>query len=79
MTQNFAGVLSIPIVATKVQAKVKIHKGLQYRNELAKDVSKDRTTLSKRFGNVAAGTVFTFEFGLKPISELVEMEDLDMT
>ena len=79
LTRNFAGVLSIPIIATKVEAKVKIHKGLQFRNELSKDVTCKRTILTKQFGNVTAGTVFTFEYGLKPISELVEMQDLDMS
>ena len=71
--------LSIPVIATNVEAKVKIHKGLQFRNELGKDVSDDKTILVKQFGNVTAESVFTFEFGLKPIKELLEIEDLDMT
>lgn len=28
---------------------------------------------------MTAETVFTFEYGMKPISQLLEMEDLDMT
>ena len=79
LTENFTGVLSIPIIASRVETKVKIHKGLQFRNELDKNVSDDKTVLTRKFGNVTAGTIFTFEYGMKPISELVEMEDLDMT
>lgn len=79
LTKNFASMLSIPVIATNVEAKVKIHKGLQFRNELNKDVSAEKTLLVKQFGNVTAESVFTFEYGLKPISELLKIEDLDMT
>ena len=78
LTKNFASMLAVPVIATNVEAKVKIHKGLQFRNELGKDVSADRTLLAKSFGNVTAESVFTFEFGLKPITELLELEDIDM-
>ena len=63
--------LSVPVIATNVNAKVKIHKGLQFRNEIEKDISEDKTTLAKQFGNVTAESVFTFEYGLKPISQLL--------
>jgi len=69
----------MPVIATNVEAKVKIHKGLQFRNELDKDVTDDKTLLVKQFGNVTAESIFTFEYGLKPISELLKMEDLDIT
>ena len=71
--------LSVPVVATNVEAKVKLHKGLQFRNELATDLSEDKSLLARRFGNTTAETVFTFEYGMKPISQLLEMEDLDMS
>jgi len=76
---NGASLLSMPVIATNVEAKVKIHKGLRFRNELDKDVSDDKTILARKFGNVTAESVFTFEYGLKPIAQLLEMEDLDMT
>ena len=79
LTKNFASMLEMPVIATNVEAKVKIHKGLQFRNELAKDLNEDKTILVKQFGNVTADSVFTFEFGLKPMTELVEIDDLDMT
>ena len=79
LTQNFASMLSVPVIATNVEAKVKLHKGLQFRNEIDKDVSEDKTILVKQFGNVTAESVFTFEYGLKPISELLAMKDLDIS
>ena len=79
LTQDFANMLSVPVVATNVEAKVKLHKGLQFRNELATDLSEDKSLLARRFGNTTAETVFTFEYGMKQISELLEMEDLDMS
>lgn len=60
--------LSVPVIATNVEAKVKLHKGLQFRNELATDLSEDKSLLARRFGNTTAETVFTFEYGMKPIS-----------
>lgn len=71
--------LSVPVIATNVETRVKLHKGLQFRNELQANLSDDKTILGKRLGNVTADTVFTFEYGMKPISELLNMEDLDMT
>jgi hypothetical protein len=68
LTQDFANMLSVPVVATNVDAKVKLHKGLQFRNELATDLSNDKSLLARRFGNTTAETVFTFEYGMKPIS-----------
>jgi len=65
LTKNFASMLQMPVIATNVEAKVKIHKGLQFRNELDKDFSDDKTLLVKQFGNVTAESVFTFEYGLK--------------
>ena len=47
LTKNFANMLALPVIATNVEAKVKIHKGLQFRNELDKDVSEDKTILCR--------------------------------
>ena len=41
-------------------------------------MSPDKTTLTKKLGNVTKGGAFTFEYGLKPIKELLKMEDVDM-
>jgi hypothetical protein len=33
LTNNFANILSKPVIATNVVVKVKLHKGLTFRNE----------------------------------------------
>ena len=78
LSGDFANILSQKAIATKVEAKVKVHKGLQFRNELPTDLSEDKTILTRRFGNVTADTMFTFEYGMKPISQLLLIEDIDM-
>lgn len=79
LTKNFANMLSVPVIATKVEAKVKLHAGLQFRNELAESLSDDKSLLTRKFGNVTGESVFTFEYGLKPLDQLLAMEDIDMT
>jgi hypothetical protein len=78
LTKDFANILSLPVIATKVEAKVKLHKGLQFRNEIAIDLSENNTCLARSFGNVTEENIFTFEYTLKNIDELVEMEDFNL-
>ena len=78
MAADFNNILSQKAIATKVEVKVKLHKGLQFRNELESDLSQDNTILTRRFGNVTTDSMFTFEYGMKPISALLEMSDIDM-
>ena len=79
LTQNFASMLAKPVIATKVEAKVRLHQGLQFRNELAENISEDKSLLTRQFGNVTVDSIFTFEYGLKPLDVLLEMEEIDMT
>lgn len=51
-TENFASILSNKIIATDVVLKVKLHKGLEFRNEESKDLSSEETILTKNLGNV---------------------------
>ena len=51
LTKDFANMLSVPVLATNVEAKVKLHKGLHFRNELVTDLSEDKSLLARRFGN----------------------------
>jgi hypothetical protein len=67
------------VIATNVMTKVKIHKGLQFRNEQEVNLNEDRTLLVKELGNVTEESEFTFEYTLKPLNILVEMDDLDLT
>ena len=79
LTKNFANILSKPVIATNVVTKVKLHKGLMFRNELPHNMSEDCTLLAKDFGNVTEDSIFTFEYTIKSIAQLIEMEDLDLT
>jgi hypothetical protein len=66
-------------LATKVQLKVKLHKGLEFRNEPLTNLSADKTVLNKDFGNVYADTDLTFEYQLKSVKDLLKMEDIDIS
>lgn len=80
LTNNFANILSQPIIASNVVAKVKIHKGLTFRNEDPNNLSKDDSSLMTRdIGNVTADTEITFEYTMKRISDLVKMDDVDLS
>lgn len=79
LTSNFASMLANSVIATNVTTKVKIHKGLQFRNENVASLSQDRSLLAKEMGNVTEDTQFTFEYTIKPIKELVAMDDIDLT
>ena len=71
LTKTFANSLSAPIIASNVMTKVKLHKGLMFRNELDSALSKDKTMLVKDIGNVTQDYEITFEYMLKAIKDLV--------
>lgn len=79
LTKCFANSLSQPIIASNVIAKVKLHKGLQFRNENPINLSEDKALLVRDIGNVTMETEITFEYTLKKISELAKMDDIDLT
>jgi hypothetical protein len=79
LQKNFGAFLSRQVIATKVQLKVKLHKGLEFRNEPSINLSADRTVLNKDFGNVFDDTDLTFEYQLKSVRDLLKMIDLDIT
>ena len=79
LTKCFANSLSAPIIATNVVAKIKLHKGLMFRNELDDNLSEDKTIMVRDLGNVTDETEITFEYTLKDIKDLVAMEDIDLT
>lgn len=79
LTQNFANILQLPVIATNVVTKVKLHKGLEFRNEDPLNLSEDKTLMVKDLGNVTEETEITFEYRLKSVKELVKMVDLDLT
>ena len=79
LTKNFANILADPIIASNVVTKVKLHKGLQFRNEVDQNLSEDRSLLVKDIGNVTNACEITFEYTLKTINELIKMEDIDLS
>ncbi len=79
LTQNFANILSKPVIGTNVTTKVKLHKGLEFRNEPLDALSEDRSLMARDMGNVHEDTLITFEYRLKNVSALVKMEDIDLT
>jgi hypothetical protein len=57
----------MPVIATKVVSKIKLHKGLEFRNEDPANLSEDKTVLVRDLGNVTEETEFTFEYRLKSL------------
>ncbi len=58
---------------------MKLHKGLEFRNEDPLNLSEDKSLMARELGNVTEETEITFEYRLKNIKELVKMEDIDLT
>ena len=50
--ENFKDFLSRAVLATNVLLRVKLHQGLEFRNELNSNLTAENTILSKDFGNV---------------------------
>ena len=78
LTKNFANILSQPIIASNVLVKIKLHKGLQFRNEQVENLSEDKSLLVREVGNVTEDTEMTFEYTLKHINILAQMDDIDL-
>lgn len=67
------------MIATNVVTKVKLHKGLEFRNENPIYLSEDKSLMVKELGNVTQETEITFEYRPKSIKDLLKMEDIDLT
>lgn len=76
---NFKNFLAKQVLATKVQLKVKLHRGLEFRNELVANLSSENTILTKDFGNVNEDTDICFEYQMKPLRELLKISDIDFS
>ena len=76
---NFSNILGIQTIATNVTVKVKLHKGLEFRNQDPVNLSDDKTILARNLGSVNEETEVTFEYRMKSVKELIKMVDLDMT
>ncbi len=79
LATDFANILSEAVIATNVEVRVKLHKGLTFRNEDVKNVSEDGTLLVKPIGNATDGQEVTLEYCAKPSKELKAMTDIDFS
>lgn len=78
LTKTCNTFMSKPVIASNVVCKVKLHKGLAFRNENPEDITENQTLLTRSFGNVNEDVLFNFEYTVKAVKELLAMEDLDL-
>jgi hypothetical protein len=71
--------LSRNVIATNVKLKVKLHAGIEFRNELLKNLEMNETVLVKDFGNVNEETDLCFEYQIKPLRELLKLTEIDFS
>lgn len=67
LTSEFSAILAEPVVATSVQVKVLLHRGLRFRGE---EDAADRPILIRDVGNATASTELSLEFSQRSASEL---------
>lgn len=79
LTNTCNSFLAKPVIASNVVCKVKLHKGLAFRNENPEDMTENQTLLTRSFGNVNEDVLFNFEYTVKTVQELLAMEDIDLT
>lgn len=79
MSSDFSDLISSKTIATRVQLRVILHKGLAFRNEPESYLSPDKDVMTKELGNVTAETEITFEYQLKPLKDLLKYEEIDMS
>lgn len=79
LKENFSSLFNRETIATNVEVRLKLHKGLEFRNEDEASMEDNKTTLVKKLGNVTEESEVTFEYRLKPIKELLKMQDIDLS
>ena len=52
LTKDFASMMAMPVIASNVVTKIKIHKALRFRNEDEGALNEDKTLLVRELGNV---------------------------
>ena len=79
LSNDFANILSEAVIATNVEVRVKLHKGLTFRNENPLNLSEDGTLLIRAIGNATEAQEVTLEYCAKPSKDLKEMKDMDFS
>ena len=77
LKNNFANMMRQEVIATRVVVKVKLHKALEFRNEDEKDLSKEKTILTRDVGNVTEDSEITFEYRVKDQEQLDKLEGFE--
>lgn len=65
LTKNFQNIFQMPVIATNVTVKVKLHAGMEFRNEAPENLSEKNTLLTRPLGNVTEESEITFEYRMK--------------
>lgn len=68
----------MPVIATNVTVKVKLHAGMEFRNEAVENLSENNTLLTRAMGNVTEESEITFEYRMKDAEVLAYMESIDL-
>jgi len=55
----------MPVIATNVTVKVKLHAGMEFRNEVPENLTENNTLLTRELGNVNEESEITFEYRMK--------------
>ena len=76
---NVKQLLSRNVIATNVKLKVKLHAGIEFRNELLQNLEMNETVLVKDFGNVNEETDLCFEYQVKPLRDLLKLTNIDFS
>merc|ERR1712124_166834 len=61
LMKNVVTMVSKPLIASNVQLKVKLHKGLKFRREDKESLKQNNTLLVRDIGNVTEDSQITFE------------------
>jgi hypothetical protein len=76
--KNFSNIFESPVIATNVTVKVKLHAGMEFRNETAINLSENNTLLTRPLGNVNEDSEITFEYRMKDAKVLANMPEIDL-
>ena len=63
----------MPVIATNVTVKVKLHAGMEFRNESEENMSEGNTLLTRPLGNVTEESEITFVYWMKDAEVLAAM------
>jgi Mg-chelatase subunit ChlD len=74
LVSEFDSIVSNSIIATNVELKVKLHKGLSFRNEKPDSLLEDGSLLVRSLGNVTADEEVTVEYHTKSAKKLKILE-----